>query len=42
MKLAKASIADSILINYTPGVLSGYNRFPNKVHDGPDDCGSRQ
>ena len=42
MKFAKASIADSILINYTSGVLRGYNWFPNKVHDGPENYGSRQ
>jgi len=42
MKLAKASIADSILINYTFGVLRGYNWFPNKVYGGPDDSGARQ
>ena len=42
MKLAKASIADSIFINYTSGILIGYNRFPNKVRNTQKDCTSRQ
>jgi hypothetical protein len=42
MKFAKASIADSILINYISEILSEYNWFPNKVNDGPDDCGTRK